>query len=57
MNRPTIVLQFDRPAMTLASVLCNGETDEETARLQKIADAMLAAPADQEKVSEEGASR
>jgi hypothetical protein len=41
MNSPSLLIQFDPNTWTPAAIFPNGQTDQETARLQVIADKML----------------
>jgi hypothetical protein len=54
MNEANILIQFNPETWMPAAILCNGETDTETAKLREIANMMLTALPDQEVVSSPG---
>ena len=43
MNSPTLLIQFDAVTWTPTVILLNGETDQQTAKLQEMVDRMVEA--------------
>lgn len=41
MNCPALLIQYDPETWTPTAIFCMGRTDEETAKIQEIADIML----------------